>query len=219
MADIRTTSRSSGALSDKHPIHFLLMIKPRRMKYPLALVSGVFFWMPVTYALLPIFPYSGPVLFTAVLIATCALSVAGILLILFSGEFVKPVQRHLVVPLILDLLVVLMSGVLLALIGGSIPRGIPESCWAGWAAGILLLAPCSMAVFYVIPADQRVRSVSIALTAIMCVPATIAMFILVRDFPHGMFESALGMMAIYWIACMPVIGVCYLAMAWDAKDG
>ncbi len=189
------------------------------MNYPLALASAVFFWMPVTYALLPVFPYSGPVLVTTVLVATCALSTAGILLILLSGKFTKPVQRYLVVPLILDLLAVLVSGVLLALIGGSIPRGIPESCWAGWAAGILLLAPCSMAVSYAIPVDQRVRSVSIALTAIMCVPATIAMIILVRDYPRGMFESALGMMAIYWIVCMPVIGICYLAMAWNAKDG
>lgn len=188
------------------------------MKYSLVLASAVFFWMPVTYALLLVFPYSGPVLFTAVLIATCALSIAGILLILLSGKFTKPVQRYLVVPLILDLLAVLMSGVFLVIIGGSIPRGIPESCWACWAAGILLLAPCSMAVFHAIPADSRVRFVSIALTAIMCVPAITAMVILVRDFPHGMFESALGMMAIYWIVCMPVIGVCYLAMAWNAKD-
>lgn len=189
------------------------------MNYPLALASAVFFWMPVTYALLPVFPYNGPVLFTAVLIATCALSIAGILLILLSGKFTKPVQRYFIVLLILDLLAVLMSGVLLVIIGGSIPRGIPESCWASWAAGILLLAPCSIAVFYAIPTDQRVRSVSITLTAIMCVPATIAMVILVRDYPHGMFESALGMMAIHWIVCMPVIGVCYLAMAWNAKGG
>jgi hypothetical protein len=195
------------------------MGKSHLMKYSLALASAVFFWMPVTYALLLIYPYSGPVLFTAVLIATCTLSIAGMLLTLLSGKFMKPVQRYLVVPLILDLLAVLMLGVFLVLIGGSIPRGIPESYWASWAAGTLLLAPCSMAVFYAIPADQRVKSVSIALTAIMCVPATTAMVILVRDFPHGMFESALGMMAIYWIVCMPVIGVCYLAMAWNAKDG
>jgi hypothetical protein len=188
------------------------------MKYPPALASAVFFWMPITYALLPVFPYSGPALFTAVLIATCALSIAGILLIL-SGTFTKPVQRYFVVPLILDLLAVLTAGVLLALSGGSIPRGVPEFCWAGWAAGILLLAPCSLAVFSAVPADPRVRSASIALTAIMCVPAAIALALLVRDFPHGMFESALGIMAIYWIVCMPVIGVCYLAMAWHAKDG
>ena len=188
------------------------------MKYPLALASAVFFWMPVTYVLLLVFPYSGPVLFTVVLIATCALSLAGGIRLILSGKFTKPVRWYLVVPLILDLLAILMLGVFLVLIGESIPRGIPESCWASWAAGILLLAPCSMAVFYAIPADQRVRSVSIALTAIMCVPATTAMAILVRDFPHGMFESALGMMAIYWIACMPVIGACYLAMAWNAKD-
>lgn len=188
------------------------------MKYPPALASAVFFWMPITYALLPVFPYGGPVLFTAVLIATCALSIAGILLLL-SGKFTKPVRRYLVVPLILDLFAVLMAGVLLALSGGSISRGVPESCWAGWAAGVLLLAPCSLAVFSAAPADPRVRSVSIALTAIMCIPAATAMVLLVRDVPHGMFESALGIMAIYWIVCMPVIGVCYLAMAWNAKDG
>jgi hypothetical protein len=195
------------------------MEKSHLMKYPLALASAVFFWMPVTYALLLVFPYSGPTLFTTVLIATCALSIAGILLILLSGKFTKPVQRYFIVPLILDLLAVLMSGVFLVIIGGSIPRGVPEPCWAGWAAGILLLAPCTMAVFYAIPADPRIRSGSLALTAIMCVPAAIAMIILVRDFPHGMFESALGIMAIYWIVCMPVIGVCYLAMAWNAKNG
>jgi hypothetical protein len=188
------------------------------MKYLLALTSAVFFWMPVTYALLLVFPYSGPFLFTAVLIATCALSIAGTLFIL-SGRFTKPVQRYLVVPLVLDLLAVLMFGVLLVLIGGSIPRGIPESGLIGWAAGILLLAPCSMAVFYAISADRRIQSVSIALTAIMCVPAATAMVFMIRDFPHGTFESALGLMAVYWILCMPVIGACYLAMAWYAKDG
>jgi len=187
------------------------------MKYLLALTSAVFFWMPVTYALLLVFPYSGPFLFTAVLIATCALSIASTLFIL-SGRFTKPVQRYLVVPLVLDLLAVLMFGVLLVLIGGSIPRGIPESGLIGLAAGILLLAPCSIALFYSTPAASRARSVSIALTAIMCIPAATAMVFMIRDFPHGTFESALGLMAVYWIVCMPIIGICYLVTAWYANN-
>jgi hypothetical protein len=72
-------------------------------------------------------------------------------------------------------------------------------------------------VFSVVPAHPRVRSVSIALTAVMCVPAAVALVLLIMDYPYGTFESALGPMAFYWILCMPIIGACYLAMAWYAK--
>lgn len=88
----------------------------------------------------------------------------------------------------------------------------------GWADGILLLAPCSIAWFYATPADNRARSVSIVLTAITCIPATTALVILIQDFLHSTFDSALGLLAVYWIVCMPIIGVWYLAMAWCAND-
>ena len=192
-------------------------MKAGMVKYPLVLTSAIFFWMPVTYALLLVFPYSGPFLLTAILITMCTLSIAGTLLILL-GRFTKPLQRYFIFPLILDLLAILMFGVFLFRIGGSISRGIPGSGWIGLAAGILLLAPCSIALFYAIPAASRARSVSIALTAIMCIPAATAMVFMIRDFPHGTFESALGLMAVYWIVCMPIIGICYLAMAWYAND-
>lgn len=187
------------------------------VKYPLVLTSAVFFWMPVTYALLLVFPYSGPFLLTAILITMCTLSIAGTLLILL-GRFTKPLQRYFIFPLILDLLAILMFGVFLFLIGGSIPRGIPGLGWIGWAAGILLLAPCSIALFYATPAASRARSVSIALTAIMCIPAATALVILIQDFLHNTIDSSLGLMAVYWIVCMPIIGICYLAMAWYAND-
>jgi hypothetical protein len=189
------------------------------MKYPLALASAIFFWMPVTYALLLVFPYSGPFMLTAVPTATSIISIAGVLLIL-SGIFTKPVQRYLIVPIILDLLAVFGLGVFLLLTGeGAIPGSTPEPGWTAWAAGILLLAPCSLGVFSVVPAHPRVRSVSIALTAVMCVPAAVALVLLIMDYPYGTFESALGPMAFYWILCMPIIGACYLAMAWYAKAG
>jgi len=35
-------------------------MKAGMMKYPLVLVSAVFFWMPVTCVLVLVFPYSGP---------------------------------------------------------------------------------------------------------------------------------------------------------------
>jgi len=47
-------------------------MKAGMMKYPLVLVSAVFFWMPVIYVLLLGYPYSGPFLFTAVPTAICA---------------------------------------------------------------------------------------------------------------------------------------------------
>mgnify|MGYP006874221729 FL=1 len=192
-------------------------MKAGMVKYPLVLTSAIFFWMPVTYALLLVFPYSGPFLLTAILITMCTLSIAGTLLILL-GRFTKPLQRYFIFPLILDLLAILMFGVFLFRIGGSISRGIPGSGWIGLAAGILLLAPCSIALFYAIPAASRARSVSIALTAIMCIPAATALVILIQDFLHNTFDSALGLMAVYWIVCMPIIGICYLAMAWYAND-
>ena len=192
-------------------------MKAGMVKYPLVLTSAIFFWMPVTYALLLVFPYSGPFLLTAILITMCTLSIAGTLLILL-GRFTKPLQRYFIFPLILDLLAILMFGVFLFLIGGSISRGIPGSGWIGLAAGILLLAPYSIALFYSTPAASRARSVSIALTAIMCIPAATALVILIQDFLHNTFDSALGLMAVYWIVCMPIIGICYLAMAWYAND-
>ena len=192
-------------------------MKAGMVKYPLVLTSAIFFWMPVTYALLLVFPYSGPFLLTAILITMCTLSIAGTLLILL-GRFTKPLQRYFIFPLILDLLAILMFGVFLFRIGGSISRGIPGSGWIGLAAGILLLAPCSIALFYSPPAASRARSVSIALTAIMCIPAATALVILIQDFLHNTFDSALGLMAVYWIVCMPIIGICYLAMAWYAND-
>jgi len=194
-----------------------MKMKAGMVKYPLVLTSAIFFWMPVTYALLLVFPYSGPFLLTAILITMCTLSIAGTLLILL-GRFTKPLQRYFIFPLILDLLAILMFGVFLFLIGGSISRGIPGSGWIGLAAGILLLAPYSIALFYSTPAASRARSVSIALTAIMCIPAATALVILIQDFLHNTFDSALGLMAVYWIVCMPIIGICYLAMAWYAND-
>jgi hypothetical protein len=114
------------------------------MKYPLALASAIFFWMPVTYALLLVFPYSGPFMITAVPTAMSIISIAGVLLIL-SGRFTKLVQLYLIVPIILDLLAVLGLGIFLLLAGeGAIPGSAPEPGWTGWTAGILLLAPCSL---------------------------------------------------------------------------
>jgi len=188
------------------------------MKYSLALASAIFFWMPVTYALLLVFPYSGPFMLTAVPTVTCTISIAGVLLIL-SGRFTKPVQRYFIVPIILDLLAIFVLGMFLLFNGeGAVPGSTPEAGWTAWAAGILLLAPCSLGVFSVVPAHPRVRSISVALTAIMCVPAAVALVILIKDYPYGTFEAALGPMAFYWILCMPIIGACYLAMAWFAND-
>jgi len=188
------------------------------MKYPLVIESAVFFWMPVTYVLLLGYPYSGPFLFTAVPTAICAVSIAGSLFFL-SGRFTETTRRYYVIPLFLDLLAVFALGAIIVITGkGEIPGSVPDIVWAGWEAGTLLLAPCSFAVFLAMPAAPRVRYVACAITAIICAPVAIALGLLIKDYPYGIFESAIGLMSLYWIAFMPAIGVCYLAMAWYAKS-
>jgi hypothetical protein len=188
------------------------MTKTDVMKYPLVMASVIFFWMPLVYALIFIFPYSGPFLFFGVLVVTCTISAVGALLILF-GRCREPARRFPVVLFTLDLLVILIFRVVGFLQDGSVIGSISESVWA---AGLLLLAPCSLVVFNSIPADRKVRVVTIALTLVICAPAAIALILLVQGFPHA-FDPALGLMALYWIAGMPVIGACYLAFAVYAK--
>jgi hypothetical protein len=206
-------------LLDNYPIFFLARRKLNGMKCSWALVSAIFFWMPLTYAFLLVFPYNGPFLIGSVLITTCAISLAGTLLIL-SGKSRIPVKQYLVIPLALDLIIIFTLGIRLFLIEkGMILNGFSEpSWWTAWAAGILFLAPCSLLAFFGMPADWKGRSVSLALSAIICAPAALALVFVLMDYQHGNFESFFGPMALYWIVCMPVIGLCYIVTATYFKD-
>ena len=151
------------------------------MKYPLVMASVIFFWMPLVYAFTFIFPYSGPFLFFGVLVVACTISGVGASLIL-SGRCREPARRFPFVLFTLDLLVILIFRVVDVLRQGSVVGSISESVWA---AGLLLLAPCSLVVFNSIPADRKVRFVSIALTLVICAPATLALILVVQGFPHA----------------------------------
>jgi len=188
------------------------MTKTNVMKYPLVMASVIFFWMPLVYAFTFIFPYRGPFLFFGVLVVACTISAVGASLILVE-RCMGSARRFPVVLFTLDLLVILIFRVVGFLYEGSVIGSISESVWA---AVLLLLAPCSLVVFNSIPADRTVRFVTIALTLVICVPATIALILVVQGFPHA-FDPALGLMALYWIAGMPVIGACFLAFATYAK--
>lgn len=184
------------------------MTKTDVMKYPLVMASVIFFWMPLVYAFTFIFPYRGQFLFFGLLVVACAISVVGASLILVE-RCMGSACRFPVVLFTLDLLIILIFRVVDVLQQGSVVGSISESVWA---AGLLLLAPCSLGVFNSLPSDRKVRFISIALTLVICAPAIIALILVVQGFPHA-FDPALGLMALYWIAGMPVIGACFLAFA------
>ncbi len=126
--------------------------------------------------------------------------IAGTLFIL-SGRFTETTRRYYVIPLFLDLLAVFALGAIIVITGkGEIPGSVPDIVWTGWAAGTLLLAACFLAVFLAMPAAPRIRYVACAITAIICAPVAIALGLLIKDYPYGIFESAIGLMSLYWIA-------------------
>jgi hypothetical protein len=162
----------------------------------------------------------GSYLFSAVFIVTCTISTIEAVFLLFE-QSVKPVIRPLIILIVLDLIIVLASGVVgYYNSGGIINDGINEKVRA---IGLLLLAPCSLALFLSVPTNERVRSASIVLTLVTCAPVAIAFFIVmdlvVRNPYYGIIESRIGLLAPYWFIGMPIIGLCYLGSAAYAKNG
>lgn len=175
------------------------------MRHGLILVSVVFFWFPVLIALTQIFPSSGSLLWAMILVPAGIISFAGATLLLHRTVSVSA-RRSLVYPLFLDLSTVIAGGLYGLFIMKAFPSGLTGEIWA---TTLLLLAPCSVAIFISIPGESLVRSASIYLAVFISAYSILTIIFLI----YGHFEPMLGLTGYYWFAGMPVIGICYLACA------
>ncbi len=175
------------------------------MKRGLALISVVFFWFPVFLALLLIFPSSGSSLWAIILVPAGAVSFAGAFLLL-QRTVPKTTGRFFVFPLLLDLAAVIACGLYGLFILEAFPSGLTGEIWA---TTLLLLAPCSVAIFIFIPGENRVRRVSIWLGAFISSYSVLTIIFLF----YGGFYPMLGLVYLYWLIGMPATGVCCLANA------
>lgn len=177
------------------------------MKYALALASAVFFWMPIASLLILIFPFGGFSTWLGALVSTCVISFIGSILLLI-GARLDPARFYWLIPFCLIIFAVLAAGVasffLFSL--GSFPEGTSEIFLA---IQLLMLAPCSVAVFLSLPLRGTVRSASIYLATFVSAYSVMTTFFL---FSGGYFPM-LGLLYLYWLFGMPIIGVCYLACA------
>ena len=173
------------------------------MKHGLALASAVFFWWIIYEILILIFPFSGPMIWIPALIPTCVVSFVGSV-ILISEARTDSVRKYLLLPFCLDTLVVLST----SLISFYIMRSFPEGT-AGmlWAFALLMFAPCSAAVFFSIPTGGTIRSVSIYTVTIISAYSVLTTFFL----SIGGYLPMLGLVYIFWLFGMPIIGLCFLA--------
>ncbi len=180
------------------------------MKQGLALASAVFFWEPIAEILSLIFPFSGPILWIPALIPTCVVSFVGSVILIYEAR-TDSVRRYLVLPFCLDTLVVLAT----SLINFYIQRSFPEGAGGMlWAFALLMLAPCSAAVFFSIPTGGTIRSVSIYTVTIISAYSVLTTFFL----SIGGYLPMLGLVYIYWLFGMPIIGLCFLARAFLREE-
>jgi hypothetical protein len=175
------------------------------MKHSLALVSAFFFWWPVTEILILLFPYSGSVVWIAALIPTGVVSLTGSILLFHVTT--DSIRRYPAVLLCLDIFLVLVTGLASFYLSGSFPANSPAIFWA---FALLVLAPVSAAVFFSIPPDSLARSVSINLGALISAYSMLTMILLL----YAGYEPMLGLLYIYWLFGMPILGISFLARAY-----
>lgn len=175
------------------------------LRLALALTSAIFFSMVATVFSMLILQDSSPVLFPAIVLTACIISMAGAV-ILLSDPRTVPVRRYLIVPILPDLSMIFIFG--LAGFFGSVTSVV-------FGIGILLLAPCSLAVFISLPKGGAIRPASVVLTSAICILAAVFLIIAMQDNLHGAIDPNLawGVISLYWMTGMPVIGICYLANA------
>ncbi len=177
------------------------------MKYALALASAVFFWMPIASLLILIFPFGGLLTWFGALVPTCVISFIGSILLLM-GARPDPSRFHWLIPFCLITFAVLAAGVAIFSLFflGSFPKDTSETFLA---ILLLMLAPCSVAVFSSLPLRSTVRSASMYLATFVSAYAVLTTFSLFS----GGYLPMLGLLYLYWLFGMPIIGVCYLACA------
>jgi hypothetical protein len=174
------------------------------MKYELALVSPVFFCYLILFPLTWLFRTVGDLAFDAVLVSISMISFIGSILLLISARN-NSSRYYWLLPLSLTIFAVItveVAGFFLKLF--TYDTSVMLS-----GITVLLLAPCSLMVFFSLPLPGKVRSASIYLAAFVSAYVGItAYFILIAG-----FIPALVLPYLYWIIGMPIIGICYLACA------
>jgi len=177
------------------------------MKHALALASAVFFWMPIASLLILIFPFGGLSTWFGALVPTCMISFTGSILLLI-GARLDSSRFYWLIPFCLMTFAVLAAGVAIFFLFflGSFPEETSETFLAML---LLMLAPCSVAVFLSFPIRGTVRSASIYMGTFVSAYSVLTTFFLFI----GGYLPMLGLLYLYWMFGMPIIGVCYLACA------
>jgi len=171
------------------------------MKHAPALASAVFFWWPIL-----LFWGFHSILWIVILIPTGMVSFVGSVL-LFRESVTDSTRRYLNLPFCMDILTVLATGLLSFNLLGSFPMGPSGELWA---FTLLMLAPCSAAVFYSIPKGGRVRETSMYLAIIISAYSVITAILLL----YGGYLPMFGLLYLYWMFGMPIIGVLFLVNVW-----
>ena len=171
------------------------------MKHAPALASAVFFWWPIL-----LFWGFHSILWIVILIPTGMVSFVGSVL-LFRESGTDSARRYLLLPFCVDILAVFATGLLSFYYFRSFPLGMSGELWA---FTLLMLAPCSAAVFYSIPKGGRVRETSMYLAIIISAYSVITAILLL----YGGYLPMFGLLYLYWMFGMPIIGVLFLVNAW-----
>ncbi len=179
----------------------------------LVFVSAIFFWMPAAICLRLFLPYSGSFLMA------CSLVLAGVATLIGSVSLLSEAVRksgksYLSVPFCIDTLAIVVASSMVLLSGKSFlsdPVNVVETITI---VGLTLLAPCSAVLFYSLPEKNTVTRVSIALSSLIGVFAVFVILITLKDLSiRPTIHAMLGLLWLYWIIGMPVIGMCYIANA------
>ena len=134
------------------------------MKYELALASPLFFWFPCSM-LFGLLTNIGNFFQFPILIATGLISLIGSVLLLIKAKKER-LRFYRIIPLCINVIMVIAAGVVLFLSKPSWTEGVGAILWA---IILLMLAPCSGAVFSSLPESVRFRSASLNLTAAVSV--------------------------------------------------
>ena len=170
------------------------------MKPALALASAVFFWWPIL-----LFWGFHSILWIVVLIPTGMVSFVGSVL-LFREPGTDSARRYLLLPFCVDILAVLVTGLISFYNVQSFPVGPGGELLT---FSLLMLAPCSAAVFFSIPKAGRIREASIYLATIISAYSIITAIFLLYAGDLPMF----GLLYLYWMFGMPIIGILFLVNA------
>lgn len=177
------------------------------------MVSAVFFWMPAAICLRLFLPYSGSFLMALSLVLAGVVTLIGSVLLL-SEVVRKSGRSYMSVPVCLDTIAIVAAGSVVLFSGKSFlsdPVNVVETISI---VGLALLAPCSAVLFYALPEKNTVTRISIALSSLIGIFAVFVILLTLKDLSvRPTIHAMLGVLWLYWLIGMPVIGMCYIANA------